>query len=70
MSPGDIDLMAEIILAVKDNKGIAMDALSDMLGTGTAKTASLARLLECDGFIEIDLMNRCSIKIDKIPREY
>ena len=70
LSPGDIDLMAEIILAVKDNKGIAMDALSDMLGTGTAKTASLARLLECDGFIEIDLMNRCSIKIDKIPREY
>ena len=65
LSRSDIDLMAGIILAVKGNRGITLDGLSDMLGTGAAKTSSLARLLECDGLIDIDLMNRCSIKISK-----
>ena len=57
--------MAKIILAVKENRGISPDALSEMLGTGIVRTSSLARMLECDGVIEIDLMNRCSIRINK-----
>lgn len=65
LGPDDIDSMAKIILAVKENRGISLDALSEMLGTGIVRTSSLARMLECDGVIEIDLMNRCSIRINK-----
>ncbi|MGN0188803.1 MAG: DNA-processing protein DprA [Candidatus Cryptobacteroides sp.] len=63
----DIGTMAEIILAVKRERGITLDGLSERLGTGIAKTASLARILQCDGIIDIDLMDRCSIRINKIP---
>lgn len=61
----DIDTMAAIIIAVRERRGICTDELADRLGTGIVKISSLVRLLESDGIIDIDLMGRCSIRINK-----
>lgn len=61
----DISLMAAIIIAVRKKRGISTDELSQELGTGAARTSALVRMLECDGILEIDLMNRCTIRINK-----
>lgn len=60
-----ISLMSKILLAVKEERGISLDELSVKCHLDYHQTAHLARLLETDGFISIDLLQRCHIVVRK-----
>ena len=61
--PNDrIDLMTHILLKIKENRGIYIDDLSSLFTTSYSTIRSLVELLEADGFITIDILQRCSIK--------
>lgn len=57
-----ITMMAELLLSIRNNRGLTIEELADLTGIGFSQTSSLARTLEADGFITIDLMQRCCIK--------
>ena len=58
-----ISQMASILLAVRTNRGITIEDLADYTTLGYVRTVELARILETDGFISIDLLQRCTINI-------
>lgn len=57
--------MSRILLAIKKNRRISMDELSETCGIGYSTVAGLCGILETDGFIDIDLMQRCTINRKK-----
>lgn len=57
----DISLMAQIMSAVRSRRGITVEELGIALGTGYRKAAELTGILEIDGYIMTDLLQRCSI---------
>lgn len=62
ISPGQIDEIAGILLAIKKFRRISLQELAEATGMDYKRIAGLAGILENDGFISIDLMKRCSIK--------
>lgn len=56
-----ISQMASILLAIRKNRGITVEEIADSTSIGYVRTAELARILETDGFISIDLLQRCTI---------
>ena len=60
-----INLMSQIILKIKRQRSISIDELASSFQTATSTIRSLVELLEVDGFITIDILQRCSIKIRK-----
>lgn len=60
-----ISLMSQIILKIKQQRSISVDELASSFHTATNTIRSLVELLEIDGFITIDILQRCSIKIRK-----
>jgi hypothetical protein len=58
-----VDGMSDILVAVRKERGIDIETLSARCGLGYGRTLELAMLLESDGIISIDLMQRCSINI-------
>ena len=62
VTSGDkISQMASILLAIRRNRGITIEEIAEQSSLGYACTAELARILETDGFISIDLLQRCTI---------
>ena len=57
----DISLMAQIMSAVRSRRGITVEELGIALGPGYRKAAELTGILEIDGYIMTDLLQRCSI---------
>ena len=57
-----IDLMTHLLLKIKENRGICIDDLASSFTTSYSTIRSLVELLELDGFITIDILQRCSIK--------
>lgn len=57
-----ITMMAELLLSIRNNRGLTIEEHAGLTGIGFSQTSSLARALEADGFITIDLMQRCCIK--------
>ncbi len=57
----DIDHMADLLLAIKNAPGTDVEQLSRNCNLEYKHTIELLSLLECDGLIKIDLMQRCSI---------
>ena len=57
--------MSRILLAIKKNRRISMDELSETCSIGYNTVAGLCGILETDGFIDIDLMQRCTINRKK-----
>jgi DNA processing protein len=57
----DIGRMAEILVIIRKKRGISIEDLSYETGMEYSRTAHLAGILETDGFISIDLMQRCTI---------
>ena len=56
-----ITLMAALILTIRQERGITIEELGLQCNMDYSMAATLARTLEADGFITIDLMQRCSI---------
>lgn len=56
-----IGMMSTILLTVRNNRGISVEELAASCGFGYSVTSELAVMLETDGFISIDILQRCSI---------
>ena len=61
ISDDRISRMSVLLLAIRQERGITLDELCQCCGMGYSMVSTLARTLEADGFITIDLMQRCSI---------
>ena len=46
---------------VKANRGISMDELCCALGWPFSKVSQICTMLECDGFLDVDLLQHCSV---------
>lgn len=57
------DKMAELLRTIRSNRGIDIESLALSTGLGYRETTELASMLECEGFISIDLARRCSINL-------
>ena len=60
-----ISLMASLLLAIREERGITLEELCSRCGMDYGLVATLTGTLETDGFITIDLMQRCSILTHK-----
>ena len=58
-------MMADLLLAIRKERGITLDELCDRCRMEYAQVSMLTGLLETDGFISIDLLQRCSIMYRK-----
>ena len=54
--------MTDILLKVRERRGIDFDGLCDATGLPYRNVAELVSLLENDGFLSVDLLHRCSIR--------
>lgn len=52
-----------VLKTIKSHRGISMDELSSTLGIGYKEIAVITGILENDGIIKIDLMQRCVISV-------
>lgn len=60
-----IDLLSDILTRIKRKRGITVEELCEECGTSYSLTAQMTGLLETDGFISIDLLQRCCINPGK-----
>lgn len=65
MSEDKISLMSRLLLTIRQHRGLTIEELAEMNGLTYAQTAELTSILETDGFIKTDLLQRCSINIIK-----
>ena len=56
-----ISQMAMILLNIKKHRGITIEEIAETTHLEYSRTAELVRILETDGFICIDLLQRCTI---------
>lgn len=59
-SPETVSEISRMARLVHKKRGISLDELSSELKWSFSKTSRYAALLECDGFIEMDLLQHCS----------
>lgn len=65
LSEDRIARMASLLLAIRQERGITLEGLCLRCGMDYGQVATLTGILEADGFICIDLLQRCSILIRK-----
>ena len=65
MTQEKIDRLSSMLLLIRRHRGITVEELADMCGADYSSTVRLAGLLESDGFITIDLLQRCCINARK-----
>lgn len=53
--------MAALLECIRKNRGATVEELGAMTGIEYGKTSSLTAMMELDGFISIDLLQRCCI---------
>ncbi len=56
-----IDKLTAVITAVKETSGADVEQLSRICGYEYRETAQLVSVLECDGLLNVDIMQRCAI---------
>jgi len=59
----EVERLVRIAVLIREQRGICLDELCREAALGYAETARTAGLLEEEGFIGIDLLQRCSIKV-------
>lgn len=59
--PENLKALMELISHIRKNRGITVEELAVRSRLGYARTSALTSMLETDGFICIDLLQRCSI---------
>ena len=57
--------MTRLLSAIRKERGITLEDLAAVTGLGYARTAELAGILESDGEITIDLLQRCHVNFMK-----
>ncbi len=61
----EVEDILRLARVVKDNRGISIDELSARLRWSFSKTSRVTALLECDGFMVVDLLQHCSARFTK-----
>lgn len=56
-----LEQMAGLLKIIRHRRGISVEELAETGGLGYARTVELTSRLETDGFISIDLLQRCTI---------
>ena len=57
-----IEATSRILLIIRKNRGIAVNEIASNLSLPYHEVIALVTRLEGDGFIEVDMLQRCSIK--------
>ena len=65
VSPDRISQMADILTLIRRHRNITVEELAEATSLGYSRTRDLTSLLEIDGFICIDLLQRCCINMRK-----
>ena len=60
-----ITQMAAMLAEIRKRRGISLEELSAATGLGYTQVSTLARMLEIDDMISIDLFQRCCINVKK-----
>lgn len=61
MSPEEAGCLAAFAVLIRKKRGISFDGICEETGLPYGEVARLAGILENDGLIEVDLLQRCSI---------
>jgi len=61
-------LLLEIVRLIKRERGITLDEIAAYTGSDYKTTAEITGLLETEGFISVDLLQRCSINTMKFRK--
>lgn len=61
LSKEKIGMLTSALTAIRINRGISVEELASVLGLPYHKAANMCNMLETDGLISIDLLQRCSI---------
>ncbi len=61
MSGDWLDKLLAVITAVKETSGADIEQVSRICGYEYRETAQLVAVLECDGLLNVDIMQRCAI---------
>ena len=62
----DLEQMHEILHIINRERGITVEEIGTRTGSGYRKTMERASMLEIEGFISIDLLQRCSINYKNV----
>ena len=65
LSPEKQELAIRLLTMIKVERGITVEELSENSGMSYSITANMTAMLETDGFISIDLLQRCFIMVEK-----
>ena len=59
----DVERLADLALRIRASRGISYDELCNETGLDYAAVAGGAGMLEEEGFISVDLLQRCTINV-------
>ncbi len=65
MPADQVGMMGEILTLIKKERGLTAEEISAATGIPYHKVSNMTNILETDGFITVDLMQRCSINVRK-----
>ena len=65
MNEDEFRMMTDIFSMIRKTRGITLDELADRSGLGYGKVSSVVGMLESDGMITADLLQRCFINTKK-----
>lgn len=63
IDPVKAGILAGVALLIKSQRGITIEELAVRSGFSYSETAGMVSLLESDGFVDTDLLQRCSIHV-------
>lgn len=63
MPEPEFEDLVRLAIRIKARRGISIDELCSLLNWPFSKVSRLTNLLECDGFISIDLLQHCSARL-------
>ena len=61
----ELEKLVKLALTIKKNRGIDIDGICRECGLGYSEAANLTGMLENEGLIEMDLLQRCTINLKK-----
>lgn len=64
----EMSVLVRIALAIRKLRGITYEEICEDAGIGYADVCRFCGLLETEGFINVDLMQRCSLRVLKVFR--